>query len=79
MVPIATLAVSGPPASGLVENVTIMLVGVDVVTRPTAPLSSVTMFSASVSENPKPLMVTVVAFASRLAVELVMTGVTVAT
>ncbi len=58
---------------------TVKLVALAVVTTPTAPLLSVTRFSAAVVENPKPLIVTVVALAAESVVALVTTGVTVAT
>ncbi len=77
--PTLTLAVSEPPAAGLVEKVTVKLVADAVVTSPSAPLLRVTTFSAAVGEKPKPAMVTVVASAARLLVDTVITGVTVAT
>jgi hypothetical protein len=49
------------------------------VTVPTAPLLKVTVFRPGVGENPKPLMVTVLASAATLVVALLTTGVTVAT
>ncbi len=79
MDPVVTMAVSDPPAAGLVEKVTVKLVAVADVTKPMAPLFSCTVFSAEVVEKPKPLIVTVDASAARLAVATVTTGVTVAT
>ncbi len=79
MDPVVTMAVSDPPAAGLVEKVTVKLVAVADVTKPMAPLFSCTVFSAAVVEKPKPLIVTVDASAARLAVATVTTGVTVAT
>ena len=64
---------------GLVENVTVSEVAVAAVTVPTAPSLKTTVLLAAVVSKPKPLMVSVVALAARLAVLLVTTGVTVAT
>ena len=79
MVPVVTMAVSDPPSAGLVEKVTVIVVAVALVTKPTAPLFNCTVFSAAVAEKPKPLMTTVVASAAKSVVALVTTGVTVAT
>lgn len=79
LAPTATMAVSDPPAAGLVEKVTVIVVAFELVTIPTALLFSVTVFSAATVEKPKPLMVTVVASAVRFVVAVVTTGVTVAT
>ena len=68
-----------PAVVGLVENVTVSEVAVAAVTVPTAPSLKVTVLLAAVGSKPKPLMVSVVALAARLAVLLVTTGVTVAT
>ena len=73
------MAVNDPPAAGLVEKVTVIVVAVELVTTPTAPLFNCTVFSAAVAEKPNPLMVTVVASAAKSVVALVTTGVTVAT
>ncbi len=77
--PIVTMAVRLPAAVGLVLKVTVKLVGEADVTVPTAPLSNVTVLLPAVASKPKPLMVTVVAFAAKAAVLSVTTGVTVAT
>ena len=74
-----TAAVSAPAAVGLLENVNVSDVAVAAVTTPTAPLLNVTMFRDGTTSNPKPLIVTVPAFAARFAVLDEMTGVTVAT
>lgn len=74
-----TLAVILPTVSGLVENVTVSAVLDALVTVPTAPLLNVTRLSSAVELKPKPLIVTVEAFAAKSAVLLVMTGLTVAT
>ena len=73
------MAVRLPAAVGLVVKFTVRAVAVAAVTVPTAPLlNTIVLFEAMVS-NPYPAMVIVEAFAPRLAVELVTTGVTVAT
>ena len=77
--PTVTIAVSEPPAAGLVEKVTVKLVAEADVTVPTALLFNVTVFCPAVGEKPKPLIVTVVALAATLVVALVTTGTTVAT
>ena len=74
-----TTAVKLPDAVGLVENVTVNVVAVAVVTVPTAPLLNTTLLFAAVVLNPKPLMVIVVESAARFVVLLVTTGTTVAT
>lgn len=76
---LVTTAVKLPPAAGLVENVTVSAVSVAAVTVPIAPLLNSTVLFDGVVSNPKPLMVSVVAFAARLLVLLVITGVTFAT
>ena len=63
----------------MVENVTVSEVAVAAVTVPTAPSLKTTVLLPAVGSKPKPLMVSVVALAARLAVLLVTTGVTVAT
>lgn len=74
-----TDAVRAPAAVGLLENVTVRDVADAAVTTPTAPLLKVTAFLEGTTSKPNPLMVTVLAFAARLALLDVMTGVTVAT
>ena len=69
-----TCAVKLPALVGFVEKVTTSSVAVAAVTVPTAPLLNVTVLFAAVKSNPKPLIVTVFAFAARLAVALVTTG-----
>ncbi len=77
--PVVTTAVKLPTAVGLVPNVTVSEVVEAEVTVPTAPLLKVTVLPEAVGLNPKPLIVMPDAFAARLAVLLVTTGVTVAT
>lgn len=74
-----TTAVSDPAAVGLVENLTVRVVGVAAVTLPTAPLVNVTKLSPAVVSKPKPWIVTVLALAARFVVLLVTTGMTAAT
>ena len=76
---LVTTVVKLPPAAGLVENVTVSDVSVAAVTAPTAPLLNSTVLLAAVESNPNPLIVSVDAFAARLLVLLVITGVTFAT
>lgn len=61
---VVTIAVKLPAVEGLVENETVMDVGVADVMVPTALLFSVTALLATVGSNPKPLMVIVEAFAA---------------
>ena len=68
-----------PTAVGLVDNVTVSEVAVAEVTVPTAPSLKTTVLLPAVVSKPKPLIVSVVALAARLAVLLVTTGMTVAT
>jgi hypothetical protein len=49
------------------------------VTVPTAPWLNTTVLCKAIGSNPKPWMMTVLAFAPKLAVVVVTTGVTVAT
>jgi hypothetical protein len=76
---VVTIAVSVPAFAGLVVSVMVSVVAVAEAMVPTALLLSVTALFADVGSNPKPLIVIDVAFARRLAVLLVTTGVTVAT
>lgn len=76
---VVTMDVREPAIVGSVVNVTINEVGVADVTLPAAPLLNVTTLSVAVVSKPKPAIVTVVAFAARLAVLLVTTGSTLAT
>lgn len=76
---VATCAVKLPAASGFVEKLTFSVVAVAEVTVPTAPLLNVTVLPDDVVLKPKPLMTMLEAFAARLAVLLVMTGMTFAT
>lgn len=77
---VVTCAVKLPPAGFLPSaNVTVSEVAVAAVTVPSAPLFNTTVLFAGVESNPKPAMVTVVAFGFKLAVLLVMIGLTVAT
>ena len=76
---VVTIAVKLPAVAGRVENVTVNVVTVAAVTVPTAPLLNATLFRLAVGSKPKPLIVTVVKLADKVAVLLVTTGVTVAT
>lgn len=60
-------------------KVTVSDVEVAAVTVPTAPLLNATVLLAAVELNPVPVIVTVEAFAAKLAVALVTVGVKVAT
>ena len=62
-----TTAVRLPTAVGSVENVTVSEVAVAAVTVPTAPSLKVTVLLPAVGSKPKPLIVSVVALAARLA------------
>lgn len=79
IVALVTTAVRLPTAVGLVENVTVSEVAEAAVTLPIAPLLNTTVLLAIVESKPKPLMVILAAFAPKLAVLLVTTGITVAT
>ena len=74
-----TTAAKLPAEDGLVPKVTVNAVAVAAVTVPTAPSSSVTVLFPAVVLKPKPLMISVVTLAAKVAVLLVTTGVTVAT
>jgi hypothetical protein len=76
---VVTDALRLPKLEGLEENVTVNDVAEAVVTVPAAPLSNVTALLPAVVENPKPVIIIVVAFAATLIVRLVTTGLTVAT
>ena len=76
---VVTTAVRLPLAMGFVLSVTVREVAVAAVTVPTAPLLRTTVLLAGVGENPKPVIVSVAAFARRLPLVAVTTGVTVAT
>ena len=78
-VSLVTTAVRLPAVVGLTEIVTVSAVAVAAVTVPTAPSLKVTELLAAVESKPKPLIVSEVALAARLAVLLVTTGATVAT
>lgn len=79
MLLLVTIAVRLPIEVGFVENVTKREVAVAVVTVPTAPLLKTTVLFAATVSNPKPVMVTVDAFAPKADVLVVTTGATVAT
>lgn len=72
---VVTMAVRLPIVSGAVSNPTVIDVAVDEITVPTAPLLNVTVLLAAVVSKPSPAITTVAAFAARLAVLLVTTGV----
>lgn len=76
---VVTTDVKVPAIVGSVDKVTINVVGVAEVTVPAAPLLKVITLSVAVVSNPKPAIVTVVAFAAKFAVLLVTTGRTFAT
>lgn len=76
---VVTTAVKFPAELGPVLSVTVIEVALAAVTVPAALLLKTTVLLPAVESNPKPLMVTVVALAAKLAVRLVMTGITVAT
>lgn len=76
---VVTMAVRLPAFDGFVVRVTVSVVAVAEAIVPTAPLFSDTELFAAVGSKPNPLMVSVFAFANRLAVLLVTTGVIVAT
>ena len=72
---VVTMAVRLPIVAGVVSNPTVIDVAVDEITVPTAPLLNVTVLLAAVVSKPSPVITTVAAFAARLAVLLVTTGV----
>ena len=74
-----TTAVNSPTEVALLENVTVSEVALAEVTVPTAPKLNATVLLLGVGSKPKPLKITVVAFATRFATLLVITGLTVAT
>jgi hypothetical protein len=67
------------PALKLLSPVTVKVVAVEAVTVPLPAGVKITVLLPAVDENPKPLIVRVVAPIARLAVLLVITGITVAT
>lgn len=73
------MTVKLPAVAGFVENVTVREVFVALVTVPTAPLFSTTVLRDAIGSNPNPLTVSVLEFAARDAVLLVITGFIVAT
>ena len=79
MLLVVTTAVRLPAEVGFVENVTVSVVAVAVVTVPLAPLLKTTVLFPAVVLKPKPLIVMVAASAARFAELLETTGVTVAT
>ena len=76
---LVTTAVKLPAVTGRVVRFTVNEVAVAAVIDPTAPLSKVTEPFDGVESNPKPAIITVLAFAARNAELLVTTGATVAT
>ena len=76
---VVKVAVRLPAVVGLVENVTVIDVELEVVTDPMAPLLKTSVLLLWMESKPNPLIVTVVAFAAKATVLLVMTGMTVAT
>lgn len=75
---LVTIAVSSTGEVGFVLKVIVREVVVASVTVPTAPLLKTTLLLAAAVSNPNPLIVKVVASASRLEALLVTTGKTVA-
>ena len=73
------MAVKLPALVGFVVKFTVSDVAVDEVIAPTAPLFKTTELLAATGSKPKPVIVSVVALANRVAVVLVTNGVTVAT
>jgi hypothetical protein len=76
---VVTIAVRLPACDGLVVNVTVSVVAVADAIVPTAPLFNTTALLAAIGSNPKPVIVSVVALDSSVAVPLVTTGFNVAT
>lgn len=72
---VVTTAVKLPIVAGEVSNPTVIEVAVEEMTVPTAPLLNETVLLAAVVSKPRPAITTVAAFAARLAVLLVTTGV----
>ncbi len=75
---VVAMTVRLPAVAGRVENVTVSEVFVAEVTVPTALLFRTTVLREAIGSNPKPLIVSVLEFAARTPVLLVMTGLTVA-
>ena len=76
---VVKVAVRLPAVVGLVENVTVIDVELELVTDPMAPLLKTSVLLLWMESKPNPLIVMVVAFAAKATVLLVMTGMTVAT
>ena len=76
---LVTTAEKLPAVVGVVVKLTVRDVAVAAVTVPTAPLLKMIVSFAEFASNPKPAMMTELAFAARDAVLLVTTGATVAT
>lgn len=76
---VVTVAVRLPAVVGRVENVTVRVVCVAVVTVPTAPLLKTTVLRDATGSNANPRISTVVRCAARLSVLIVTTGMMVAT
>ena len=76
---VVTIAVKLPRSVGAVDNVMVSDVAVAAVTAPTASLLKVTVLLPGVVSNPKPWIMIIGAFAAKLSVLLVTTGLTVAT
>ena len=74
-----TTAVKLPPVCGLVVKLTVSEVAEAEATTPAAPLLKTIVLRVAVGSKPRPLITTEVASAARSAVEMVITGVTVAT
>ena len=76
---VVTIAVKLPTVLALVENVTVSAVAVAAVMIPAAPLLNRIVLSSTVVLKPKPLIMMLVALTLKLAVLLVIKGLTVAT
>lgn len=76
---VVTTAVRSPAVVGGVDSVIVNEVAVAAVTVPSASLLNTTSLLAAMGSNPNPEIVTVVAFAARLALLAVTTGIIVAT
>jgi hypothetical protein len=70
---VVTMAVKLPAEVGAVVRFTVSVVAVAAVTVPTAPLLKTTVLLAAVVENPVPVIVMLLAFATRRAVVFVVT------
>lgn len=70
---VVTITVRLPAEVGAVVRLTVSVVAVAAVTVPTAPLLKITVLLTGLVENPVPVMISVLEFAARRAVVLVVT------